>query len=100
MIESITDCAFSCPISSSIPLAFVGFYGRRAYVGNSRRRFEGGYDHYYGLSERSWNRVSGRHRSNHLEMISMSSDSRAGTSRELGALVVYARNLQKTVPKS
>jgi len=49
--------------------------GKGAYVDSNRQRSEGGYDRCYELFGRSSSRVLNRHRSNHLQRISISSDS-------------------------
>jgi len=101
VIESITDCAFSCPISDITILEFVVFYswGKWTDVDSNRQRFEGGYDRYYGLSGRSSSHALSKHRSNHLQMISMSFDSCNGDLVRTCPLVAKSGNSQKTVPK-
>lgn len=62
-MESITDWAFSWPISVRLGVsrelggARLEGDGGRAYVGSSRRRCGGGCGLCYGLCARSWSRA-------------------------------------------
>ena len=60
-MESITDWAFSWPISVEVGVSREAWEvwgaGGSAYVGSSRRRCAGGYGPCYGLCARSWSRA-------------------------------------------
>ena len=62
-MESITDWAFSWPISVRLGISRehggrgLRGMGGRAYVGSSPRRFGGGCGPCYGLCARSWSRA-------------------------------------------
>jgi len=57
VIESITDCAFSWPISTWLLDLGEDDSGLRTYAGSSRRHCANDYDRYYGLCARSWSRA-------------------------------------------
>lgn len=63
-MESMTDCAFSCPISVAVSVQLFILYralstyldGWWAYVGNNRLRFSDGFGRCCALSARSSSR--------------------------------------------
>lgn len=57
VIESMTDWAFSWPISGKKVSIVFRSLGKGTNVDNSQRHFEGDYDRYCELCARSWSHV-------------------------------------------